>query len=35
MALTRGERKVVTTASSVANRMGVVPAVSDDPLGTI
>ena len=34
MALTRGERKVVTTASSVANRMGIVSAVSDDPLAS-
>ena len=34
MALTRGERKVVTTASSVANRMGIVSAVTDDPLAS-
>ena len=35
MALTTGKRQVTTTASSVANRMGVVPAYSGDPVSTI
>jgi len=35
MALTTGKRQVTTTASSVANRMGVVPAYAGDPVSTI
>ena len=35
MALTTGKRTVTTTASSVANRMGVVPAYTGDPVSTI
>jgi hypothetical protein len=35
MALTTGKRQVTTTASSVANRMGVVPAYGGDPVSTI
>ena len=35
MALTTGKRQVTTTASSVANRMGVVPAYTGDPVSTI
>ena len=35
MALTTGKRRVTTTASSVANRMGVVPAYAGDPVSTI
>ena len=35
MALTTGKRQVQATASSVANRMGVVPAYSGDPVSTI
>tara|TARA_R110000744_G_scaffold169062_5_gene286871 strand:- start:309 stop:2438 length:2130 start_codon:yes stop_codon:yes gene_type:complete len=34
MALTSGERKTITTASSVSNRMGVVPAYGGDALST-
>jgi len=34
MALTTGERKTITTASSVSNRMGVVPAYGGDALAT-
>mgnify|MGYP003147301472 FL=1 len=35
MALTKGERTTITTASSVANRMGVVPAYGGNPITTI
>ena len=35
MALTTGKRQVQATASSVANRMGVVPAYGGDPVSTI
>jgi hypothetical protein len=35
MALTTGKREVGATASSVANRMGVVPAYAGDPVSTI
>lgn len=35
MALTGGKRTKITTASSIANRMGVVPAYSGDPISTI
>jgi len=35
MALTGGKRKVITTGSSVANRMGVVPAYAGDAISTI
>lgn len=35
MALTTGKRQVTTTASSVANRMGVVPAYAGDPVSSI
>ena len=35
MALTTGKRQVAATASSVANRMGVVPAYGGDPVSTI
>jgi len=35
MALTTGKRVVQTTASSVANRMGVVPAYTGDPIASV
>jgi hypothetical protein len=35
MALTTGKRTKITTASSIANRMGVVPAYAGDPISTI